>query len=124
MDTKNITLENTRHSCAHLLAAAVLKLYPDTKLTIGPAIENGFYYDFEFKNPITEEDLPKIEEEMKKILPTFKKFSKREVAVKEAKEIFKDNPYKQELIEEIEKRDELITLYKAGEFEDLCRGGR
>jgi len=124
MSQKNITdPENIRHSSAHLLAAAILKLYPQTKLTIGPAIENGFYYDFEFKNPITEEDLPKIEEEMKKILPTFKTFSKREVDAKEAREIYKDNPYKLELIEEIEKRGEPITLYKSGEFEDLCRGG-
>jgi len=123
MDTKDINLENVRHSCAHLLAAAILKLFPETKLTIGPAIENGFYYDFEFKKPITEEDLPKIEEEMRKILPTFKAFSKRAVTAKEAREIYKDNPYKLELIEEIEKREEPITLYKSGEFEDLCRGG-
>jgi threonyl-tRNA synthetase len=123
MNQKDKNLDNIRHSCAHLLAAAILKLFPQTKLTIGPAIENGFYYDFEFSNPITEEDLPKIEEEMRKILPTFKAFSKREVSVKEAKEIYRNNPYKLELIEEIEKRREPITLYKAGEFEDLCRGG-
>jgi threonyl-tRNA synthetase len=123
MSQKDANLDKIRHSSAHLLAAAVLKLYPDTKLTIGPAIENGFYYDFEFANPITEEDLPKIEEEMKKILPTFKAFSKREVTAKEAKEIYKDNPYKLELIAGIEEKRESITLYKSGEFEDLCRGG-
>jgi len=123
MNQKDTNLDNIRHSAAHLLAAAVLELYPQTKLTIGPAIENGFYYDFEFKNPIAEEDLPKIEAEMKKILPIFKNFSHREVSVKEAKEIYKNNPYKLELIEEIEKRGEPVTLYKAGEFEDLCRGG-
>jgi threonyl-tRNA synthetase len=122
-NTGNANSENIRHSCAHLLAAAVLKLYPDTKLTIGPAIENGFYYDLEFKNQITEEELPKIENEMRKILPTFKDFSKREVTVTEAEEIYKNNPYKLELIEEIVKRGEPITLYKAGGFEDLCRGG-
>lgn len=123
MSQKDTNSESIRHSCAHLLAAAVLELYPDTKLTIGPAIENGFYYDFEFKTPITEEDLPTIEKEMNKILPTWKKFLKREITPKEAKEIYKDNPYKLELIEEIEKRKESITLYKAGKFEDLCRGG-
>jgi threonyl-tRNA synthetase len=123
MNKKDTNLENSRHSCAHLLAAAILKLFPDTKLTIGPAIENGFYYDFEFKNPITEDNLPKIEDEMRKILPTFKAFSKREVTAKEARAIYKNNSYKLELIEEIEKRGEPITLYKAGEFEDLCRGG-
>lgn len=116
-------LENLRHSCAHLLAAAVLKLWPDTKLTIGPAIETGFYYDLDFKNPITEADLEKIESKMRQLLPTWTQFEKREVLEKEAKEIFKDNPYKLELIGEIVKKGETITLYKAGEFEDLCRGG-
>lgn len=115
-------LNNIRHSCAHLLAAAVMELYPKTKLTIGPAIENGFYYDLEFTQPISEEDLPKIEDRMRKILPSWNGFSKREVSAKEAKEIYKDNPYKLELIDEIEKRGEEITLYKAGNFEDLCRG--
>lgn len=116
-------MDNIRHSCAHLLAAAVMELYPKTKLTIGPAIENGFYYDLEFTQPISEEDLPKIEDRMRKILPSWNGFSKREVNAKEAKEIYKDNPYKLELIDEIEKRGEEITLYKAGNFEDLCRGG-
>ena len=87
------TLTNIRHSCAHLLAAAILKLYPETLLTIGPAIEDGFYYDLDFKNPITEADLPKIESEMKKILPTFKGFTHREVTEKEAREKYKDNPF-------------------------------
>jgi threonyl-tRNA synthetase len=124
MSQKDIEdLDNIRHSAAHLLAAAVLKLYPQTKLTIGPAIENGFYYDFAFKDPITDIDLPRIEAEMQKLLPTFIEFSHREVSAKEAKEIYKDNPYKLELIDEIEKRAEPVTLYKAGEFEDLCRGG-
>ncbi len=123
MSQKPTNLNNIRHSAAHLLAAAVLKLYPDTKLTIGPAIENGFYYDLDFKTPINEEDLPKIEAEMKKILPLWRGFSKREVTSKQAKEIYKDNPYKLELIDEIVEKGEPITLYKAGEFEDLCRGG-
>lgn len=117
------SLNNLRHSAAHLLAAAVLKLYPDTKLTIGPAIENGFYYDFDFSKPISDDDLPKLEKEMVAILKTWKGFTHREVSEKEAKEIYKNNEYKLELIDEIVKRGEKITLYKVGDFEDLCRGG-
>lgn len=116
-------LNQLRHSAAHLLAAAVLKVYPKTKLTIGPAIENGFYYDFDFEQPISDDDLPKLEKEMVAILKTWKGFSHREVSEKEAKEFYKDNPYKQELIDEIFAKGEKITFYKAGDFEDLCRGG-
>ncbi len=116
-------LQQMRHSAAHLLAAAILHLYPKTKLTIGPAIENGFYYDAEFTDSINEDNLPYIENEMQKILKTWKAFTKREVTEKEAKEIYKNNEYKRELIDEIIKRGEKITLYKAGDFEDLCRGG-
>ncbi len=119
----NIDLSSIRHSTAHLLAAAILKLYPDTKLTIGPAIENGFYYDLDFSNPISENDLPKIEEEMRRILPSWNSFSHREVSDQEAKEFYKNNQYKLELIDEIVEKGEKITFYKAGEFEDLCRGG-
>ncbi len=121
MDSNN--LSNIRHSSAHLLAAAILNLYPDTKLTIGPAIENGFYYDLDMSSSISEDDLPKIEEEMKKILPTWTSFSHRELIENEAKDFYKNNPYKLELIDEIVGKDEKITFYKAGEFEDLCRGG-
>lgn len=116
-------LENIRHSCAHLLAAAVLRMWPDTKLTIGPAIENGFYYDFDFAKPITETDLPKIEKKMLETLKDWEIFSHREVTEKEAKEFYKENPYKQELIDEIVAKKEKITFYKVGKFEDLCRGG-
>lgn len=116
-------LNHLRHSAAHLLAAAVLRLWPDTKLTIGPAIENGFYYDFDFSKPISETDLPKIEKKMADTLKDWDSFSHREVSEKEAREIYKDNPYKLELIDEIVKKGEKITLYKAGRFEDLCRGG-
>lgn len=116
-------LNNLRHSTAHLLAAAVLRLWPDTKITIGPAIESGFYYDFDFAKPLTDADLTKIEKMMVKTLPDWKEFTHREVSAKEAREIYKDNPYKLELIDEIEKKGEKITLYKAGYFEDLCRGG-
>lgn len=116
-------LHNLRHSAAHLLAAAVLRLWPDTKLTIGPAIENGFYYDFDFTHPISESDLEKIEKMMAKTLPDWHEFTHREVTPDEAREIYKDNPYKLELIEEIVAKNKPITLYKAGRFEDLCRGG-
>lgn len=118
---KNI--EHIRHSLAHLLAAAVLDLYPETKLTIGPAIDNGFYYDFEFVEPISDKDLPKIEKKMKGILKHWVKFTHKEVSEAEAKEIYKNNPYKTELIEEISHKGEKITLYTAGKFTDLCRGG-
>lgn len=118
---KNI--EHIRHSLAHLLAAAVLDLYPETKLTIGPAIDNGFYYDFEFKEPVSDKDLPKIEKKMKGVLKHWVKFTHKEVSESEAKEIYKNNPYKTELIEEIAHKGEKITLYTSGKFTDLCRGG-
>jgi len=116
-------LEHKRHTLAHLLAAAVLKLYPETKLTLGPATSTGFYYDMDFKDPIKDSDLLKIEKYMKKILPTWKEFTHKEVSAEEAREIFKGNEYKLELIEEIISRGEVITLYTVGEFTDLCRGG-
>jgi threonyl-tRNA synthetase len=116
-------LDHIRHSTAHLLAAAVLELWPDTKLTIGPAIENGFYYDLDFVDAISEEDLPKIEQKMAELLPTWDSFTHREVTVEEAKEFYKNNEYKRELIDEIVAKGEKITFYKAGNFEDLCRGG-
>lgn len=116
-------IEKRRHSLAHLLAAAVLELYPDAKNTIGPAVDNGFYYDFEFSSPINDADLPKIEKTMKKILPSWKDFSSKEVSEDDAKNHFKDNPYKLELIDEIVSKGEKITLYTSGNFTDLCRGG-
>jgi threonyl-tRNA synthetase len=116
-------LQNLRHSLAHLLAAAVLKLHPSAKRTIGPAIENGFYYDFEFEEPITEKDLPKIEKEMKKLMKSWKSFDRKEVTAEEAREFFKDNPYKLELIEEFSKDGQTLTFYSSGDFTDLCRGG-
>lgn len=117
------TLEALRHSSAHLLAAAVLEIWPDAKLTIGPAIENGFYYDVDFSKPISEDDLAKIEEKMHEILPKWVAFSAKDVNLEEVKDKFKDNPYKLELIQEIADRGEKITIYECGGFEDLCRGG-
>jgi len=120
---KTENLNNIRHSSAHLLAAAVLDLCPDTKATIGPVIENGFYYDFELPKPISEEDLPKIEAKMAEILKGWDKIEGKEVTVEEARQIFSDNPYKLELIEELAKQKEPITVYQSGDFVDLCRGG-
>jgi threonyl-tRNA synthetase len=116
-------LEYLRHTLAHLLAAAIRKQYKGALPTLGPAIENGFYYDFEFPTPLTEKDLPKIEKTMRNLLKMWSEFSHKEVSTEEAKEFFKNNPYKLELIEEIVGRGEKITLYTVGEFTDLCRGG-
>ncbi len=115
-------LEELRHSCAHLMAAAVLKLWPKALPTIGPTIENGFYYDFD-NLTVSESDFPKIEEEMRNLVKSWTSFEKIEVKPDEAKKTFKDNPYKLELIEELEKKSEKITLYESGKFLDLCRGG-
>ena len=117
-------LNNIRHSCSHLMAAAVKELYPKALPTIGPVIENGFYYDFDFgKEKISDQDLPKIEKKMREILPNWKTFEKIEINSKEAKKIYKDNPYKLELIKDLEEKKEKITFYESGKFLDLCRGG-
>lgn len=117
------SLSTIRHSFAHLLAAAVEKRYPGTKLTIGPAIEDGFYYDFDFATPIGNEVLKGLEKDMRSILKTWKTFSGREITATEARALFADNHYKLELIDGIVERGEPITLYRSGDFEDLCRGG-
>lgn len=117
-------LEHLRHSCAHLLAAAVMELYPGAKRTIGPSIENGFYYDFDFgEEKISEDDLSRIEEKMKEILPSWDGFSRREVTADDARDAFKDNPYKLELIDEFAKDGQTLTFYQSGQYSDLCRGG-
>ncbi|MES2953059.1 MAG: threonine--tRNA ligase [Patescibacteria group bacterium] len=119
----NEKLSATRHSLAHLLAAAVLDLWPEAKNTIGPAIETGFYYDFEFPFPISEKDFARIENKMREILKTWDHFSHKEVTPEEARVQFRANPYKLELIDEIVAKGEQITLYTSGTFTDLCRGG-
>ena len=129
--SQNEHLDHLRHSCAHLLAAAVMELWPNAKRTIGPPIEDGFYYDFDFGPStgsgqaikISEEDLPRIEEKMREILPTWKGFERREVTADEAREVFKDNPYKLELIDEFAGGGQSLTLYQSGNYVDLCRGG-
>ncbi|MDD5731686.1 MAG: threonine--tRNA ligase [Patescibacteria group bacterium] len=123
MPNQNVDLEKMRHSASHLLAAAVLELHPDVKFGIGPAIENGFYYDFDFKSPITDLDLPKIEQKMREIKNKKYVVSGRQVSIKEAKEQFKEQPYKLELISDLEKEGEKeIGTYTLGDFTDLCRG--
>lgn len=118
----NEKLHNLRHSAAHLLAQAVLELFPGTKLTIGPVTEHGFFYDFLPKQNFKEEDLPKIEAKMhelsKKNLPIVGK----EVSKQEALTLFKGNQFKEELIEKLPE-DEKITIYSQGDFFDLCKGG-
>ena len=117
-------LDILRHSAAHLLAAAVKNLYPEAKNTIGPAITEGFYYDFDFGNTkISEEDLPKIEEEMHKIIKSWKSFDRYEITNNEALEEFSNNEYKKELINEFATEGQTLTIYQSGEFRDLCRGG-
>src|SRR5690606_23549789 len=110
-----------RHSTAHLMAQAVKRLYPDVKFGVGPVIEDGFYYDMDLDHAITPEDLPVIEKEMNKIINENEEIIRREVSRDEAKEIFAEDPYKQELIDAIP-ADEKVTIYTQGEFTDLCRG--
>jgi threonyl-tRNA synthetase len=116
-------LAHLRHTLSHLLAAAVLELYPDAKPTLGPAIDNGFYYDIQFTEPPKDADLAAVEKMMRKLLPSWKEFAHREVSRDEALKLYADNPFKQELINEIADTGEPITLYTAGDFTDLCRGG-
>ncbi len=123
MEQNQEQLNELRHSAAHLLAAAVLQLYPEAKLTIGPAIDTGFYYDIDFPEAISDKDLPKIEQKMRELVKKWDGFERIEVSKEEAKERFKDNPYKLELIEEHSGNGEKLTLYKSGEFVDLCKGG-
>ncbi|MBI1869459.1 threonine--tRNA ligase [Candidatus Gottesmanbacteria bacterium] len=118
-------LNHLRHSTAHLLAAAVMELWPKAKRTIGPAIENGFYYDFDFGDvKVSEEDFPKIEAKMRELLPSWKGFERHEVSIEETKKEFVDNPYKLELIDEFSQEGKNLTIYQSGDFRDLCRGGR
>ncbi len=116
-------LQHLRHSLAHLLAAAVLELYPDAKRTIGPAIDDGFYYDFRFSEPFSDEALPRIEKKMREIMKSWKAFVRREVSPSEARDAFADNKYKLELIDEFSQDGQHLTLYTSGMFTDLCRGG-
>jgi threonyl-tRNA synthetase len=126
-------LDRLRHSAAHVMAQAVLEKFPEGKVAIGPAIEDGFYYDFDLPRPLTPEDLEQIESRMKEIIAEAHEFEYREVSEEEAKELFADQPYKLELVENILKSgsDEYgapsdeppkLSIYKHGAFVDLCRG--
>ena len=116
-------LQTVRHSCAHVMAEAILKLYPGTKIAIGPAIENGFYYDFEFPTDtkFTETDFATVEKEMRRILSEPHEFVRKEVSKEEALKLFADQPYKIELINDLPE-GETISTYEQDGFLDLCRG--
>ncbi len=121
MNTDN--LAHQRHSLAHLLGAAVMELYPDAKLTLGPAVDDGFYYDVKFSQPLSADALPAIEAKMREILPAWTSVVHQEVSKEEALAHYAGNEFKIELIREIADRGEPITLYTMGSFTDLCRGG-
>ena len=112
-------LEILRHSAAHVMAQAILRIYKDAKLTIGPAVEDGFYYDIDME-PVSEDDFPKIEAEIKKIIKEKLPVKRREVIKAEALEFYKDEPYKLEMLSDLD--DGTISFYEQGEFTDLCRG--
>ena len=111
------------HSCAHLLAQAVKHIYPNAKFWVGPVIEEGFYYDIDLGGlTLTNEDLPLIEKEMKKISKDGKRIVRHEITKEEALEQFKDDPYKIDLIERMDEDNTVISMYTQGDFTDLCRG--
>lgn len=116
-------LNMLNHSCAHLLAHAVKHLYPEAKFWVGPVIEDGFYYDIDLGDKsLSEEDFPKIEKEMKKISKDNKLIKRIELSKEEALDMFKDDPYKIDLISRMDENDTVISAYKQGDFIDLCRG--
>lgn len=121
----SVSLEQKRHTLAHLLAAAILERYPHAKLTIGPAIDTGFYYDFDFSGGDVpgENELAQLEASMRELLPSWTDMTGTEVSAEDARDRFAGNPFKQELIDGIVESGEKITLYTAGSFTDLCRGG-
>ncbi|MBU2540094.1 threonine--tRNA ligase [Patescibacteria group bacterium] len=115
-----MNIETIRHSLAHIMAYAIQELYPKTKFGIGPAVENGFYYDIETQKPIRPEELSKIEEKMKELIKQDIKFKKKLTNKAQAKKIFKSQPYKLELIKELKEKN--ATIYESGDFIDLCKG--
>ena len=120
---ENERLNKLNHSCAHLMAQAVKHLYNDAKFWVGPVIEEGFYYDIDLGDKtITEEDLPAIEKEMKKISKDGKRIVRREISKDEALDMFKDDPYKIDLISRMDENETVISCYSQGDFTDLCRG--
>ena len=120
---ENEKLNVLNHSCAHLLAQAVKHLYPNAKFWVGPVIEDGFYYDIDLGDKtLTDEDLPKIEKEMKKCAKSDKRIYREEISKEEALERFKDDPYKIDLISRMDENNTVISCYTQGDFTDLCRG--
>ncbi len=120
-NTREYELARMRHSAAHLMAEAVQEIFPDAKFGIGPAIDNGFYYDFDLPRPLTPDDLAEIESRMRKLRKANERFERNEVSREEALEIFADNPYKVEIINELPE-DATISTYRQGNFLDLCKG--
>ena len=120
---ENERLNTLNHSCAHLLAQAVSHLYPNAKFWVGPVIEEGFYYDIDLGDDVIKtEDLEKIEKEMKKIAKDGKRIVRHEISKEEALEMFKDDPYKIDLINRMDENETTISCYTQGDFTDLCRG--
>jgi len=120
MNKKENKIEISRHSLAHILAMAVMSLYPEAKLGMGPAIENGFYYDFDLDQKLTPDDLPKIEKRMREIIKEKTAFQKKTVSKKEAASILQNQPYKLEILQDLP--GDKVSLYRSGDFTDLCRG--
>ncbi|MCD6097145.1 threonine--tRNA ligase [bacterium] len=126
---RKLNVQTLRHSTAHLMAGAILELWPEAKFGIGPAIESGFYYDFDLPQTISEKDLPLIEKKMKELAEKNLKFEKKTLSIKQAENLFKklNQPYKLEILEELKKlkngeKSPQVTIYKLGNFIDLCKG--
>ena len=115
-------IHRMRHSLAHILGGAVKELWPDVKIATGPAIDNGFYYDFDFSAPINDKDLGKIEQKMRELVKKVKSFDRAEISKKDAEKLFKGNPYKLELIKEYTDEGKTLTTYTSLDFTDLCAG--
>ncbi len=113
-------IETIRHSLSHIMAAAVQELFPKVKFGIGPSIENGFYYDFGLSQSLSSEDLPKIQKRMKEIIRKDIKFKKKKLSKAQARKLFKNQPYKLELIKEL--KEKTVSVYESGDFVDLCKG--
>ena len=120
MEAKELRLESMRHSAAHVMAEAVQSLFPEVKFGIGPAIEDGFYYDFELPRALVPEDLATIEAKMREIIAADLPFVREDISRAKAKKLFSEQPYKLELIDDLP--DETVTVYRQGSFVDLCRG--
>ena len=120
---ENEKLNKLNHSCAHLLAQAVKHLYPNAMFWVGPVIEDGFYYDIDLGDKVlTEEDIEAISKEMKKLAKDGKRIVRHELSKEEALDMFKNDPYKIDLIERMDENETVISCYTQGDFTDLCRG--